>query len=441
MVPRHAAFLRAGAAFLIDVRPVERRIAAAPSLVWQPSVARPKRQFGKEASGMNRRAALFSTLLLGGLPLTKLSAQSRDNRRRYRDDRYRDDRYRDDLADRDLPRDDADTDDAVRRVRDDDPPADIPPEPGHVWRRFDISRYTDLPHANSLPQNAVVEWVFRRTGSSRWYGEKISVLSAGRNEIRAFHSPSVLKQVAEIVERFTNPISDYLSVGVRFVAAVDPSWRNLVYPRLNLIKTGPQGQQVWSLKVEDAAMVMTQMQVFQGFKLLANEKVEMINGQTLTITTTEKQFYTAGLRRTSGRIGSQPDTQQLMEGVVLKFSPLLNFDGDAIESAIELTANTVRSLHKTKVLAPREVGSNDVSIDVPEVSETRFNQTVSWPLGQTLLISAGIHPGILQTKNGFLGMRIPGTMPTNTELLVFLDATTVRPKRASRDRDRDRVRD
>ena len=44
---------------------------------------------------------------------------------------------------------------------------------------------------------------------------------------------------------------------------------------------------------------------------------------------------------------------------------------------------------------------------------------LGWPLDQTLLISAGIQPGILQDKNGFLNLRIPGTVPTSTELLVF----------------------
>ena len=68
---------------------------------------------------------------------------------------------------------------------------------------------------------------------------------------------------------------------------------------------------------------------------------------------------------------------------------------------------------------------------MPEVTESRFNQTLDgWKLGQTLLISAGIHPGILQSKSGFL--RLPGTTPTSTEVLVFLDAERVDAPRVSR---------
>ena len=89
------------------------------------------------------------------------------------------------------------------------------------------------------------------------------------------------------------------------------------------------------------------------------------------------------------------------------------------------------------MIAPREIGPTEMTIDVPEVSESRLNQTVKgWPLGQTLLISAGIQPGILQAKGGFLNLRIPGTVPTGTELLVFLDAESPAPRtRAARDRD------
>ena len=70
-----------------------------------------------------------------------------------------------------------------------------------------------------------------------------------------------------------------------------------------------------------------------------------------------------------------------------------------------------------------------MSIDVPEVSETRLNVPVkNWPLGQTLLISGGITPGILQSKTGFLNLRVPGTVPTDTELLVFIEVQPIRDR-------------
>ena len=148
------------------------------------------------------------------------------------------------------------------------------------------------------------------TGSSsgpalaEWHGDKIAVLSASRTELRAYNSPEVLKQVDEVVERFTNAVEDVLSVHVQFVAAVDTRWRYSVFNRLTFVGNGPQGQQIWTMRVDDAALVLSQMQVQQGFRKLADQRVEMINGQTLTIKTAEPRAFASGLQREGGR---EPD--------------------------------------------------------------------------------------------------------------------------------------
>ena len=328
---------------------------------------------------------------------------------------------------------------------DDSPPGNFPTETGQKWQSFDIARYTGLDHSQPNPQNAIVEWIFRRTGTSPWHGDKLAVLNAGRSRIRAYNDPKTLEQTAKVIERFTDAQSDFLSMRVRFVAAVDTRWRYAVYSRLTPVGSGAQGQQIWTLNVEDSAFVLAQMQVYQGFRLLADQKVEMVNGQTLTVKTSELRGFTGGMSRESATgLGYQPKAEQLEEGVTLRLSPLLTFDGDAVDAAIDLSANTIKSLHRTKVIAPREIGPSEITIDVPEVVESRLNQTVKgWPLGQTLLISAGIQPGILQAKGGFMNLRLPGTVPSGTELLVFLDAESAsRPRRAAaRDRERERERE
>ena len=302
-------------------------------------------------------------------------------------------------------------------------PAAFPNESGHLWRDIDITKYTGLPHKDDAPQNAVVDWIFRRTTTAPWHGDKIAVLAASRSRLRVYHNSKILGQVEEVVERFTDAYANNLSVRVRFVAAVDARWRYQVYRRLTQVGTGPQGQQIWTLALADAAMILSQMQLYQGFQMIADSKNEIVNGQTLTVKTTEPRTYTGNLQRDSAvGLGFQPKTETLEEGVILRVSPLLTYEGDTLDAAIELTANTVRSYQRTKVLAPREVGPGEITIDVPEVSGTRLNVPLKgWPLGKTLLISAGIQPGILQAKGGFLNMRIPGTVPTTTELLAFVD--------------------
>ena len=260
-----------------------------------------------------------------------------------------------------------------------------------------------------------------------WHGDKVAVLSASRSELKAYNSPEILKQVDEVVERFTNATEDVLSVHVQFIAAVDTRWRYSALSRLTYVGSGPQGQQIWTTKMTEAAMTLTQMQVQQGFRKLADQRVEMINGQTLSIRTFEPRSYAGGLQ-TDGAAGTayQSKPEKLEESIVLKLTPLLTFDGDALDAVIDLTINTVHSFHRTKVIAPRDVGPAEMAVDVPESTQTHLDQTLkNWKLNQTLIISGGIHPGILDKKGGWFNLQIPGTYPTGTEVLVFLEAETV----------------
>ena len=158
--------------------------------------------------------------------------------------------------------------------------------------------------------------------------------------------------------------------------------------------TGPQGQQIWSLTAADAAQVQVQMQAYRGFEVLLDKTLKLVNGQTLTIEKSEAVEYIAGIRRDGAAgFGFQPENGQLKEGVTLRMSPLLTRDGDAVDLAVDLQTNIVRRLIKTSILSRRETGANDIQINVPEVSETRLNQSVlGWQLGQTLVISAGVTP-------------------------------------------------
>lgn len=385
---------------------------------------------------MNRRKALTLSLLSCGLLSSTARAQDRAGRGSTRggDDfgGGRSDRLADNSR-QDFPLPGAELDPNPQGAENAEiPPANFHEETGYTWFSRDISRYTSLAYdpKNPKPQNSILEWIFRRTGSAIWHGEKIAVLSAGQAQLRAYHSPQVLEQVREVVDRFTKSTADLLSVTVRFVAAQDPRWRYAVQSRMNRLGTGPHGQQIWLLSSDDTNLIWTQLLNFPSFKRLADQTVKMVNGQTLTIETADGLDYVSGPQREGNSgLGFQQNVQPLKEGVSLRFSPLLTYDGDALEAAVDLQATTIKRLIRTRVLTSREFGSNEMSVDVPEVTETRLNVPVkNWPLGQTLLISGGITPGILQSKTGFLNLRVPGTVPTDTELLVFINVEPLRDR-------------
>lgn len=366
---------------------------------------------------MDRRTALKLTTLLGALAPSRLLAQE-DRRRAPKS------RPREDLEFRPAGSTTASADPVSVEPLEaaDPPPAGFVNEPGFQWRRYPISRYTQAAQEQKAPQKAILDWIFRRTGTADWHGERTAVLTASKSELRAYNSPEVLDQVDEVVERFTDSIEDVLSLRIQVVAAVDTRWRHTVYWRLEPVGSGPQGQQIWTLRMDDAALVLSQMQMQQGFRRLVDQRVEVVNGQTLTIRTFEPRTYSGGIQRESAAgTGFQPKSDKLEESVVLRLSPLLTYDGDALDAAVDLTVNSVQAFQRTKIIAPREVGSSEMSIDVPVAYQTRIDQTVkSWPLGQTLLLSGGIHPGVIDKKGGWLGT--PLGAPSSTEVLVFLDA-------------------
>ena len=371
---------------------------------------------------MNRRTALMLSMLGGLVPQALMAQTAGRKSSKSRDKSFAPVSARSDEPD-DTP------------ASGDEAPAPFAPEPGFQWARYPIAKYTQAASNQTNPQKAIIDWIFKRTSLGVWHGEKMAVLSASRTELRAYNSADVLKQVHEVVERFTNAVEDVLSVHVQFIAAVDTRWRYSVFNRLTFVGSGPQGQQIWTMRVDDAALVLSQMQVQQGFRKLADQRVEMVNGQTLTIKTSEPRAFASGLQREGGTGGGfQSKADKIEESVVLKLSPLLNFEGDATDAMIDLTVNTVRSFHRTRVITPRDAGPSEMAIDVPEATQTRLEQTVkNWRLGQTLVISAGIHPGVLSSKGGWFNLPIPGTYPTGTEVLVFLEAETVsRAKSASR---------
>ncbi len=365
---------------------------------------------------MNRRKALFSTLLLGGMVPAGLLAQSAGKPTR---------RSR---AAADDP--DAGGDPGL--------PGAIPRVAGYQFKTWDIRPYTSIPtRIVGPPEQCLIDWILARTERSEWHGEHMTVLAADRNRLYVYNSPEMIKKVDEIVERFVRSTADILRLRVQYVAAVDPRWRYSEYSKLTYVGSGPQGQQIWTIDARNAAGMLAQMQVQQGFRPLSKESVEMINGQTIGIDTAAKRTFVGGLVQEPGGVPTfQPRSETIQEGVFLRISPLLNFEGNAVDAKIDLRVNTVRMLHRTKIIAPREIAPFETSIDVPDSAMTRLEQTVrNWRLRQSLIISCGIHPGILDKKTGLFNLQIPGTYPTATEVLVFLEIETVERNTATRIRD------
>ena len=93
-------------------------------------------------------------------------------------------------------------------------PPSIRREPGFIEKTWDIGRYTAIAanSENPKPEQKIIDWIFRATGSSDWHGEKVAILSASRAVLRAYHDPKTIKKVDDVVKRFIDSYNDRLSV-------------------------------------------------------------------------------------------------------------------------------------------------------------------------------------------------------------------------------------
>ena len=50
----------------------------------------------------------------------------------------------------------------------------LPRSEGQVFRRYDLRPYTGRIDSNLTPQQAVIDWILRETGTATWFNEKHS---------------------------------------------------------------------------------------------------------------------------------------------------------------------------------------------------------------------------------------------------------------------------
>src|SRR5688572_13101494 len=100
----------------------------------------------------------------------------------------------------------------------------LPNEHGQVWREYDISPYTSRAKDDERPQQTIIDWILRETGTDAWFNEPLGILSASGTTLRVYHTPDVQESVRGIVERFVREGSQSHAIGLRLVTVSSPNW-------------------------------------------------------------------------------------------------------------------------------------------------------------------------------------------------------------------------
>jgi len=103
------------------------------------------------------------------------------------------------------------------------PPSSLPNQAGQVWRTYDLSPYTRRITSVKNPEQAVVDWVIRETGTDIWFRGPTGVLTAASDRMHVYHTPEVHRKVAGIIDRMVQSQGKNVTLGIRLFTVGKPA--------------------------------------------------------------------------------------------------------------------------------------------------------------------------------------------------------------------------
>ena len=70
---------------------------------------------------------------------------------------------------------------------------ELPNNAGQYWVEYDLKPYTQALKNVDRPQQAVLDWIIRETGSDLWFQEPMGILTADRSTLRVYHNAGMQK--------------------------------------------------------------------------------------------------------------------------------------------------------------------------------------------------------------------------------------------------------
>ena len=298
----------------------------------------------------------------------------------------------------------------------------LPNEHGQVWREYDISPYTLGVRDVAKPEQAIVDWILRDTGTEVWFTEPLGILSASSTTLRVYHTPDMQAIVRGIVERFVGGDVQAHSLGVRLMTVGSPNWRVRALPLLKPVDVKSPGVEAWLLSRENAVALGDQLKARADFREHSAPRVEIANGQSETLARTQARQYVCGiqLKREFPFYDALPD--KIDEGYSLEISPLLSLDGQTMEAAIDCSVDQLEKLVPLTIDVPTGGQTQRVQIQVPQLVSWRLSERFRWPTSEVLLLSCGVVATPAPGSAGMLSVLAPlGISSNRADALLMIE--------------------
>ena len=292
-------------------------------------------------------------------------------------------------------------------------------------RVYDLRPYTGYLTKLDHPEQAVVDWVLRETGTDLWFTAPFGFMNADRDKLQVYHTPEVHQMVGNIVNRFVAGDREPQMLSLRVLTVGNPNWRSQAHLLMQHVNVESPGVQAWLLSKENAAIIAGQLRARTDVRQVQSIDLVTYNGQTEKLASTRGRNYVRNVKQAlTGWPPYEPETGEIQEGYRLEISPLLSTDGAAVDCVIKAGIDQVDQLKPVDLNLPLpNAQTHRARIEVPQVVSWRLHERFRWPSDMVLLLSCGVvaSPERPQATIPLLNLdMITGTTAGRADALLFI---------------------
>ncbi|MCC9601877.1 hypothetical protein LOC67_15050 [Stieleria sp. JC731] len=302
----------------------------------------------------------------------------------------------------------------------------LPNQAGQQAYDWDLRPYTGYLQNHDRPEQAVIDWVLRETGTDAWFTSPFGYMNASRDQLSIYHTREMAEVVGGIVERFTAGEKDPQVLSLKVMTVGNPNWRSRAHLLMQHVAVDSPGVQAWLLSKENAALVLNMLRQRTDARQVQALDLVTYNGQTQKLASTRGRNYVRNVKpATTGWPPYEPETGEIQEGYRLEISPLLTVDRQALDCVIKAEIDQVDKLKPVELDLPLPDGTAyRTKIDVPQVVSWRLHERFRWPSDMVLLLSCGViaSPERPQAAMPLLNLEmITGTTAGRADALMFIE--------------------
>lgn len=283
----------------------------------------------------------------------------------------------------------------------------LPDSDGQFWVVYDIEPYTERFPNLSSPQDSLVEWILFDSGDNFWRKEPFSVLTANRNRLYVYHTSNVQRYVANIVDRFIDPLKRNSGFSIKMVAIQSPDWRARASQYLGVLPTTVSGTgadvQSWLIEPSNMTKIASELERRADYVLLNAVKNVVPNGETFgwAAVAPQKEFNRDYQVDTTQPAGYSTDKASVDEGFKIETTPLLSTTGEVVEILFRYRATVVErsKTFSMKVPTPTQP-RQQLNVEKPMIVSCDFRGKIAFPRSKSAIIDLGLIPIILPNKGG-----------------------------------------